>query len=90
MPSKNLISDIVFSLSLLQARKYVQSLPPYPKKDFQQFFVGANPMAINLLTQLLEMDPDRRPSAEKALNHQYFSKYHLPKDEVGHVTSHVI
>lgn len=61
----------------------MESLPPYPKKDFQQFFVGANPLAIELLTQLLEIDPDRRPSAEQALNHTYFSKYHLPKDEVS-------
>jgi p38 MAP kinase len=60
----------------------VESLPPYPKKDFREFFVGANPTAIDVLSHLLEMDPDRRPSAEQALEHEYFSKYHLPKDEV--------
>ncbi len=42
-------------------------------------------MAINLLTQLLQMDPERRPSAVEALEHPYFAKYHFPKDEVGHV-----
>lgn len=42
-------------------------------------------MAIEVLTQLLEMDPDRRPNAEQALNHPYYAKYHLPKDEVGRV-----
>lgn len=65
-----------------QARQYVESLPHYPKKDFHQFFIGANPLAIEVLQLLLHMDPDRRPSAEEALMHEYFAKYHLPKDEV--------
>lgn len=47
-------------------------------------------MAIELLTQLLQMDPDRRPDAEQALKHDYFSKYHLPKDEVSHMWCHVM
>ena len=47
-----------------QARQYLSSLPHYPKKDFQRFFIGADPKAIDLLLQLLDMDPDKRPTAE--------------------------
>ncbi len=65
----------------------MEALPPFPKKDFTQFFVGANPLAIDVLTQLLHMDPDRRLNTEEALKHEYFSKYHLPKDEVSLVIS---
>lgn len=65
-----------------KARGYVESLPFYPKKDFYSFFVGANPTAIDLLTQLLLLDPERRPTAEQALTHPYLAKYHVPDDEV--------
>ena len=40
-------------------------------------------MAVDLLSLLLNMDPDKRPTAELALQHSYFAKYHMPKDEVG-------
>ena len=65
-----------------QARQYVESLPHFQKRDFKTFFVGANPLAIDMLTLLLEMDPDRRPSSEQLLQHPYFAKYHFPNDEV--------
>ena len=71
------------------ARSYVASLPNYPRKDFHSFFVGANPNAVELIGQLLDMDPDRRPSAAEALTHPYLAKYHDPEDEVctGPLTS---
>ncbi len=65
-----------------QARQYVEAQPKYEKKDFTQFFVGASPTAIDVLILLLNMDPDKRPTAEQALEHRYFAKYHMPKDEV--------
>ncbi len=66
----------------MQARTYIKSLTTFPKKDFHKFFVGANSVAIDLLEKLLTMDPDRRPTAEQALGHPYFSKYHIVEDEV--------
>ena len=65
------------------ARSYVASLPNYPRIDFLSFFVGANPTAVELLSQLLDMDPDRRPTAAEALDHPYLAKYHDPEDEVS-------
>ena len=70
------------------ARSYLASLPHYPKKDFFSFFVGANPNAIDLLLRLLDMNPDKRPTAEQALSHSYLAKYHDPDDEVTHTHTH--
>lgn len=65
-----------------QARTFIKSMPKFPKKDFTQYFVGANPLAVDLLEKLLIMDPDRRVSAEDALSHPYFENYADPDDEV--------
>ncbi len=62
-------------------------MPKFPRKDFSSFFVGANPLAVDLLDKLLVMDPDRRLTAEQALAHPYFANYSDPEDEV--ITSHV-
>nr|CAC85497.1 p38ge [Suberites domuncula] len=63
------------------ARTFIESMPNFPRRDFSKFFVGANPDAVNLLEQLLSMDPDRRPTAEEALAHPYFVNYADPDDE---------
>ena len=68
---------------LSQAQRYIRSLPQFPKKNFYEYFVGANPVAVSLLDQLLCLDPDRRPSAKEALNHPYFERLHQPDDEVS-------
>ena len=57
-------------------------MPSFPRKDFSKFFVGANPIAVDLLNKLLVMDPDRRLTAEEALAHPYFVNYADPDDEV--------
>ena len=67
---------------IMQAQSYIVSLPFYPKKDLYSFFVGANVEAVELLSQLLCLDPHRRPSAAEALTHPYFKKYHVKEDEV--------
>ena len=65
----------------------MQSLPKFEKKDFSQFFVGANPAAVDLLDKLLHLDPDRRPSAAEALAHPYFSWLHREDDEVIYIST---
>lgn len=52
-----------------------------PKKDLYTFFSGANPLAIDLLELMLEIDSDIRITAEKALAHPYLSQYADPTDE---------
>ena len=55
----------------------------HPRKDFSQYFLGANPLAIDLLEKLLVLDPEFRLSAEEALAHPYVSTYYDPDDEVS-------
>lgn len=43
--------------------------------------VHLNPEAIDLLTKMLDLDADRRPTATQALAHPYLSQYADPTDE---------
>lgn len=51
------------------------------KRDFKDVFRGANPLAIDLLEKMLELDADKRITAEQALAHTYLEKYADPSDE---------
>lgn len=63
------------------ARSYIRSLPPMRRKDLRQVITGANPQAISLLEQMLEIDSDIRITAEKALAHPYLAQFADPTDE---------
>ncbi|XP_045485189.1 mitogen-activated protein kinase p38b isoform X2 [Pieris rapae] len=64
-----------------EARNYIQSLPTLKRRDFREVFRGANPLAINLLELMLELDADKRITAEQALAHEYLTQYADPSDE---------
>lgn len=63
------------------ARNYIRALPATPKKDLKQVFQGANLQAIDLLSKMLELDSDKRITAERALAHPYLEQYADPNDE---------
>ncbi|XP_062522907.1 mitogen-activated protein kinase 14-like [Corticium candelabrum] len=75
--------DAVFMKKITSdsARSYLQSLPSTPKRPFSEIFVGANPLAIDILERMLVLDTDQRISAIDALAHPYFAKYSDPTDE---------
>jgi len=64
-----------------RAQDYIRSLPIKPRVPFATLFPHANPLAIDLLSQLLCFDPAKRISCEQALNHPYFQVWHDPADE---------
>jgi serine/threonine protein kinase len=47
-----------------QALKYIKSLPRRSKHSFQRLFPKANPLALDLLKELLTFDPEKRITAE--------------------------
>uniref|UniRef100_A0A8C5ABY6 mitogen-activated protein kinase n=1 Tax=Gadus morhua TaxID=8049 RepID=A0A8C5ABY6_GADMO len=73
------VCTLVFFFS--QARNYINSLPQMPKRNFTDVFIGANPLAVDLLEKMLVLDTDKRITASEALAHAYFSQYHDPDDE---------
>ena len=66
-PSK----DEIEKLDSEHARKFLNDLEDTPRQDFNKVFETANPLAVDLLEKLLELDPLKRPTAAEALAHPY-------------------
>ncbi|XP_017286421.1 mitogen-activated protein kinase 14A isoform X2 [Kryptolebias marmoratus] len=73
--------ELLMKITSDSARNYISSLPRMPKRNFADVFVGANPLAVDLLEKMLVLDTDKRITAAEALAHAYFSQYHDPDDE---------
>lgn len=52
-------------------------MPQTTKKDFNTIFRGSNPLAVDLLEKMLELDSDKRITAEQALAHKWIYTYHF-------------
>uniref|UniRef100_A0A3P8NEI4 mitogen-activated protein kinase n=1 Tax=Astatotilapia calliptera TaxID=8154 RepID=A0A3P8NEI4_ASTCA len=82
LTGRALNSCLVYSVDVSsQARNYISSLPHMPKRSFADVFIGANPLAVDLLERMLVLDTDKRITAAEALAHPYFGQYHDPDDE---------
>jgi len=64
-----------------RAQDYIRSLPIKPRIPFNSLYPHANPLAIDLLGQMLCFDPAQRISCEDALKHPYLQVWHDPNDE---------
>ncbi|XP_076262411.1 mitogen-activated protein kinase p38b-like isoform X2 [Rhynchophorus ferrugineus] len=63
------------------ARIYIKSQKTMHKKNLYQYFYGANTKAVDLLSLMLEIDSEKRITAEQALAHPYLASYADPNDE---------
>ncbi|CAG8538306.1 3599_t:CDS:10 [Diversispora eburnea] len=67
-----------------RAQVYIRSLPKMPKIPFSQLYPKANPLALDLLENLLKFDPAARITVEQSLMHPYLAAYHDEEDEPSH------
>ncbi|XP_053562785.1 mitogen-activated protein kinase 13 [Bombina bombina] len=73
--------EFVQKLEDMAAKKYIQSLPKIPRKDFSLLFPNASDLAVDLLEKMLELDVENRLTATEALEHPYFDEYHDVDEE---------
>jgi mitogen-activated protein kinase 15 len=76
-PSQEDIEAIQSSL----ATTMLESLPPSKPKSLNEIFPTASEDAVDLLDRLLQFNPEKRLSAEEALEHPYVSQFHNEDDE---------
>ena len=65
-----------------EAKKWVQKLKPHNGKDLTKLFEKASPKALDLLKQMLLLDPSKRISAVDAVAHNYLTDLHRPSEEI--------
>ncbi|XP_075244608.1 mitogen-activated protein kinase 14-like isoform X2 [Convolutriloba macropyga] len=66
-----------------QAVQYLRNkLSGHPRVDFLDYF-KASEQCTNLLEQLLQTNPSKRPSAKQTLSHPYFTDIYEPEDEAS-------
>ncbi len=59
-------------LTIGSASEYVSSLGKMPPKPLKKIFPAAAPLALDLLSKMLQFNPERRLTAEEALEHDFF------------------
>ncbi|KAJ3435414.1 mitogen-activated protein kinase [Anaeramoeba flamelloides] len=76
-PSKKEIN----SLENEKARKFMKKLPNRKQFDFHKLFPSASEDAIDLLSKMLQFNPQKRITVEESLEHPFFATIHDPDDE---------
>ncbi|CCE64886.1 hypothetical protein TPHA_0J00630 [Tetrapisispora phaffii CBS 4417] len=68
-----------------RAKEYISSLPYSNKMSWDKILGkdmdSLNPQMLDLLDKMLTFNPNKRISAEEALEHPYMATYHDPNDE---------
>lgn len=73
--------ELMEEIKSQDAKLFIKSLPVMTRKDFKQVFVGSNPLAIDLLEKMLDLNTKTRLNATQALAHEYLKQYSDPADE---------
>lgn len=59
----------------------LESIPPTRQISLNELFLGASVQALDLMSQCLNFNPDKRVRAADALKHPYVAEFHNPDDE---------
>eukprot|EP00811_Abedinium_folium_P032104 NODE_5274_length_1788_cov_9.800120.p1 GENE.NODE_5274_length_1788_cov_9.800120~~NODE_5274_length_1788_cov_9.800120.p1 ORF type:complete len:420 (+),score=82.52 NODE_5274_length_1788_cov_9.800120:145-1404(+) len=62
-------------------QRFLTSLPHTTGRKFEDVFPNAPPEAIDLLSSMLQFNPDNRTTVSEALDHPYLSQFSSPEDE---------
>ena len=71
----------VESINSPLAQTMLESLPPTKAKKLRDMFPTASEEALDLLKNLLQFNPNKRLTAEQALQHPYVAQFHNPEEE---------
>jgi len=74
-------SDDIEAVKSPFAATMLESLPQSSPKSLQEMFPQASPEALDILKQMLQFNPNKRITAEKALAHPYVAQFHNPAAE---------
>ncbi|KAI9451155.1 hypothetical protein F5148DRAFT_1240283 [Russula earlei] len=75
------LNQILHYLGTPRAQDYIHSLPIRPHVPFAQMFPHVNPLALDLLTKMLNFDPAKRIACEQVLECPYLAIWHDLTDE---------
>ena len=64
-----------------RVKTYISKLPHKQAVQLDKIYSSANPVGLELLSQMLKLDPLERITAAKALEHEYLANYHDIDDE---------
>lgn len=73
--------DDINAISNKKAREKLAKLTKKKGKKLEFVFNGCDPMALDLLKKMLVFNPDKRLTAEQALEHPYLASMHVRRDE---------
>lgn len=78
-PSK----DDILSIQSDLATTMLESIPPIKVKKLESIFkLSSSSVEIDLLSKLLQFNPNKRLSVEQALEHPYVADFHDPEKEI--------
>jgi mitogen-activated protein kinase 15 len=63
------------------AATMLESLPPSSPKSLSEIFPNASADALDVLKLMLQFNPNKRITAEKALQHPFVAQFHNPAEE---------
>jgi mitogen-activated protein kinase 15 len=69
------------SLDSPYTESFLRQVPKRPRRSFAMLYPNAPIEAIDLMNKLLQFNPQKRISAEKALEHAYVATFHNPEEE---------